>query len=67
MLWNRMNIMKMKRNWLFVFSVGFAAIATSMFIANEFNGDIDSKYTQSRDGLATKQDANDFKEWQTLH
>lgn len=58
-----MNIMKMKRNRLFVFSVGFAAIATSMFIANEFNGDIDSKYTQSRDGLATKQDANDFKEW----
>lgn len=55
--------MKMKRNRLFIFSVGIAAIAASMFIADNFNGDVDAKYSQNRDGLAVKQDANDFKEW----
>jgi hypothetical protein len=58
-----MNIMKKKRNRLFVFSVGLAAIAASMFIVNNINEDIESKYSQNRGSLAERQDANDYIEW----
>lgn len=55
--------MNMKRNRLFIFSVGIAAIAASMFAVNNFNEDVDSKYSQNRGSLAKGQDANGFKEW----
>lgn len=58
-----MNIMKMKRNRLFIFSVGVAAIATSMLVANKFNENVESKYSQNSGSLAEKQDANGFREW----
>jgi hypothetical protein len=58
-----MNIMKMKRNRLFVFSLGIAAIAASMFVVNDFNEDVKSKYSQERESLAAQQDANGFREW----
>jgi hypothetical protein len=58
-----MNIMKMKRNRLFIFSVGIAAIAASMFIANDFNESVDSKYSQNKGSLAVQQGATDFEKW----
>jgi len=58
-----MNIMKMKRNRLFVFSVGIAAIAASMFIANDFDENVEIKYSQNKGSLAVQQDATDFEKW----